>query len=266
MRLLSGNEAVARGAWEAGVAVAAAYPGTPSTEILKSSHASPTSTPNGPPMRRLRWMSPSARPAKYNMVPANARPRHAIIEARLAAIAEFAETYSYNRVEAGDKALGIITAGVSYQYAREVFPTASILKLGMTWPLPLSLIRRFAGSVDRLIVVEELDPFIEEAVKLMGVPCEGKSIFPITGELDPRVVRECAIGAGLLPATARIPIYQHTNTEEPELCKTLSTSSSPAWAGRGRFWPATCWRMQGRPPATRSSRPRCTACRSAAAV
>ena len=129
-------------------------------------------------------------PAKYVMVPGNAVKRHPVIEARIRAIAEYAETCPFNRVEPGDRSLGVITCGVSYQYAKEVFPTASVLKLGMTWPLPEKLIRDFAAAVDRLIVIEELDPFIEEAVKLWGIPCEGKSIFPLIGEFDPRVVRE----------------------------------------------------------------------------
>jgi indolepyruvate ferredoxin oxidoreductase alpha subunit len=145
-------------------------------------------------------------PAKYVMVPGNAVKRHPVIEARIRAVAEFAESYPFNRVEPGDRSLGIITCGVAYQYAREVFPTASVLKLGMTWPLPEQMIRDFAASVDRLIVVEELDPFIEEAVKLMGISCEGKSIFPLIGELDPRVVRESAIQAGLLPESAHVSL------------------------------------------------------------
>ena len=114
--------------------------------------------------------------------------------------------YPYNRIEPGDASLGIITCGVAYQYAKEVFPTASILRLGLTWPLPTQLIKQFAASVERLIVMEELDPFIEEAVRLMGIPAEGKSIFPLVGEFDPRVVRESAIKAGLLPASAHIPL------------------------------------------------------------
>ena len=119
-------------------------------------------------------------------MPGNAVKRHPVIEARIRAVAEYAETCPFNRVELGDHSLGIITCGVSYQYAKEVFPTASVLKLGMTWPLPEKLIRDFAASVERLIVIEELDPFIEEAVKLWGIPCEGKSIFPLIGEFDPR--------------------------------------------------------------------------------
>ena len=137
---------------------------------------------------------------KYVMVPGNAIKRHPVIEQRILDIARLAETFPYNVIEPGDRSLGIITAGIAYQYAKEVFPTASILRLGMTWPLPAGLIKQFAASVDRLIVIEELDPFIEEAVRLMGLQVEGKSIFPLLGELDPRVVRESAIAAGLLPA------------------------------------------------------------------
>jgi indolepyruvate ferredoxin oxidoreductase alpha subunit len=145
-------------------------------------------------------------PGKYVMVPGNAIKRHPVIEQRMKDIAALADTLPYNRVEAGRSGLGIITSGISYQYAREVFPDASVLKLGMSWPLPEKLIREFSASVDRLVVLEELDPFIEEAVKLMGIVCEGKSVFPLMGELDPRVVRESAIQAGLLPSTAHVPL------------------------------------------------------------
>jgi indolepyruvate ferredoxin oxidoreductase alpha subunit len=141
---------------------------------------------------------------KYVMVPGNARRRHRIIEERIERLKEFAETFPYNRVEMGDASLGIVANGVAYQYAKEVFPNASFLKLGMTYPLPERMIREFATQVDRLIVVEELDPFIEEGIRLMGIPVEGKSIFPICGELDPSIVRDSAIRAGLLPASAAI--------------------------------------------------------------
>ena len=117
-------------------------------------------------------------PAKYVMVPGNAVKRHPLIEQRILDIAQFAESFPFNRIEQGDATLGIITCGVAYQYAKEVFPTASILRLGMTWPLPGQMIHQFAASVDKLIIIEELDPFIEEAVRLMGIPVEGKSIFP----------------------------------------------------------------------------------------
>jgi indolepyruvate ferredoxin oxidoreductase alpha subunit len=145
-------------------------------------------------------------PAKYVMVPGNARKKHPIIEERIRQLASFAETFPFNQVEWGDTALGIVTCGVAYQYAKEIFPRASILRLGMTYPLPPMLVRHFASEVDRLIVIEELDPFLEEEIKLMGVECEGKSIFPMCGEFDPRVVRESAIEAGLLPQSASVPL------------------------------------------------------------
>jgi len=150
------------------------------------------------------------------MVPGNARQRHPVIEQRVEALAAFAETFPFNRVEMRDPALGIITCGVAYQYAREVFPDASILKLGMSYPLPWGLIRSFAARVKRLVVLEELDPFIEEQVRLMGLQVydgghrdgRAKSIFPNCGEFDPTVVREHAIAAGLLPESARVPTVQ----------------------------------------------------------
>jgi indolepyruvate ferredoxin oxidoreductase alpha subunit len=151
--------------------------------------------PAGPPAYRVDRV-------KYVMVPGNARRRHPVIEERIVRVGEFAETFPYNRVEMGDTGLGIVTAGVAYQYAREVFSDASFLKLGMTYPLPERMIRDFAARVDRLVVVEELDPFIEEEIRLMGIPVEGKAIFPICGELDATLVRQRAAEAGLLPAPA----------------------------------------------------------------
>ncbi|MGZ6346919.1 MAG: indolepyruvate ferredoxin oxidoreductase subunit alpha, partial [Anaerolineales bacterium] len=295
IKMLSGNEAVARGMWEAGVGVASAYPGTPSTEILENyalfpnvyaewapnekvavdvaigaayagrrgmaimkhvglnvaadsfMYASMTGVEGGlvivtaddPAMHssqneqdnrtfakfgRVPCLEPSdsqeakdmvraafelseqfdtpvllrlttrichsasavelgeriileyeakpfpRNPAKYVMVPGNAVKRHPVIEQRMLDIGDFAETFRYNRLEPGNGNLGIITCGISYQYAKEVFPEASILRLGLTWPIPEKLLRKFAKSVERLIVIEELDPFIEEAVRLLGIP------------------------------------------------------------------------------------------------
>lgn len=333
-RLLSGNEAVAWGAWESGVRIAAAYPGTPSTEILETLAPMPDVyaewTPNEkvaldvavgaayagqramavmkhvglnvaadsffyvsmtgteaalvivcaddpfmhssqneqdnrnyakfarvpciepsdsqeardfvgvaldiseqfdtPVLLRLttrishsygvvelkgtRPPQPTEKPtyhidtAKYIMVPGHARRRHPVIEERIASLAEFAESFPHNRVELKDRSLGIVSNGVAHQYAREVFPNASILKLGMTYPIPKRLVRDFASEVNRLIVIEELDPFIEEQIRLLGIPVEGKSIFPICGELDQRIVRERAVETGLLPSSARVPVLK----------------------------------------------------------
>jgi indolepyruvate ferredoxin oxidoreductase, alpha subunit len=135
-------------------------------------------------------------PAKWVMLPANARRRHAAVEERMRALADFAEAFEGNRVEPGDPALGIITAGVSYQYVREAFPDASVLKLGMAHPLPVRLVREFAAGVDRLVVVEELDPHIETHVRALGIPVEGKERIPIVGELDPGIVRRGITGRG----------------------------------------------------------------------
>ncbi len=151
---------------------------------------------------------------KYVMVPGNARRRHPVIEERIVQVKEFAETFSYNRVEMGDTSLGVVAGGVAYQYAREVFPEASFLKLGMTYPLPEQMIRDFAAQVDRLIVVEELDPFVENEIRLMGIEVEGKSIFPICGELDPTVVRRCAVEAGLLAVDSPSPSPSPTGRGE----------------------------------------------------
>lgn len=142
---------------------------------------------------------------KYVMVPANARKRHPVIEERIERLSQFGEDFSFNRVEMGDPGLGIVTHGIAYQYAREVFPEASYLRLGMTYPLPEEMVREFAEGVARLIVIEELDPFLEEEIRLMGIPVEGKSIFPMIGELSPGVVRRAAVDAGLLPASEAVP-------------------------------------------------------------
>lgn len=150
---------------------------------------------------------------KYCMIPANARKRHPLIEARIAELAQFAETFEHNRIEWRSSDLGIITGGAAYNYAREVFPEASILKLGLVYPLPRQKISEFAGRVEKLVVLEELDPFIEDQVRLMGIPLHRasdftpagttypvtKSIFPISLELDPAVVRASGRAAGLIP-------------------------------------------------------------------
>lgn len=359
-RLLSGNEAIARGAWEAGVSVASGYPGTPSTEILEafaqypqvyaewatnekvaldvaigaayagkrafatmkhvgvnvaadalfyaamtgieaglilvsaddpSMHSSQNEQDNRQYARfaRIPCLDPSdsqsahdlmiagfdlseqfdtpvlLRPTtrvchtsspvevsevrfqprgidryprnvtKYVMIPANARKRHPVIEQRIHDLAQFAETFPFNVIEKRSPDLGIITAGIAYQYAREVFPEASILKLGMVYPLPQQKIRDFAAQVKRLIVLEELDPFIEEQVRMMGIELYSpdtkevldhryprmKTIFPVTGELDPVVVRKSAFQAGLLaelPPEAPAGSTQAYPVRPPVLC------------------------------------------------
>ena len=129
-------------------------------------------------------------PQKYIMAPANAIRRHPEVEARQAKLAEFAETTSLNRVEmAKDDSIGIITSGTSYQYVKEVLgDTVSVLKLGLVNPLPKNLILDFAKKVKRLIVIEELDPFIENHCKALGLEVDGKNIFPICGEFSQSLI------------------------------------------------------------------------------
>ncbi|HEX2988394.1 MAG TPA: indolepyruvate ferredoxin oxidoreductase subunit alpha, partial [Chloroflexota bacterium] len=141
-------------------------------------------------------------PDKYVMIPANARRRHPLVEERISRLAEYAESFPHNRVDLRDRSLGVISDGVAYQYAREAMPHASFLKLGMGYPLPARMIRRFAEQVGRLIVVEELDPFIEELVKAMGIPIEGKRYFSPVGELS---LERVAAGFEKLSAVSRQP-------------------------------------------------------------
>lgn len=135
---------------------------------------------------------------KYIMLPVHARLRRPIVEERLVKLSKYAETFPENRIIWGNKKLGIVSSGVSYQYAREVFRDASFLKLSMTYPLPRNLIHTFAGQVKKLIVVEELDPFIQEHIQAMGIEVSGKEFIPRVGELNPTIVENAAIKAGLI--------------------------------------------------------------------
>ena len=130
--------------------------------------------------------------SKYVMTPANAIKRHPIVEERTRKLVEFAETTDLNRIEDGpDHKIGIITSSTSYQYVKEVcgdkVPT---LKLGMIWPLPEKKIVDFARSVETLVVVEELDGFIETHVRELGLSCRGKEAFPLLGEFSQNLIAE----------------------------------------------------------------------------
>lgn len=348
--ILSGNEAIARGAWEAGVAFAAAYPGTPSTEILENigSRYTPDITAqwmsnektalesavgasiagvrslacmkhvgvnvaadplftavytgvggglvlvsaddpalhssqneqdnrNYAKFSKIPLIEPSdsqeakdflkiafelseqfdtpvlfrtttrvnhsksvvevgereerPRPAsiprdtkKYTMLPGYARPKHPQIEDRLQRLKEHGVKSPLNRVELGDRRVGIITSGISYQYAKEAMPEASFLKLGLTYPLPEALIRDFVQHVEQVVVVEELDPFLEEQIRLLGIEVtHGKDLFPIIGELDPSTVSEKLTGV----APERLAAAQGLPVRPPVLC--------PGCSHRGLF-------------------------------
>ena len=126
---------------------------------------------------------------KNVMMPGNAKKKHPLVEARTRAIAEYAETSPLNRIEWGDRKLGIITSSTSYQYVKEVFGAdASVLKLGMIYPLPDKLIREFAAGVEELAVVEELDPVIENHCRLLGLNVKGKDILPLEDEYSQNMI------------------------------------------------------------------------------
>lgn len=134
--------------------------------------------------------------AKNVMVPAFARPKHEVVEKRTAALREWAETAPINQVIWGDKKIGIIAAGSTYMYAREVLgDKASYLKLGMINPLPVKLIRDFASQVETLYVIEELDDVIETHCRKIGVFVIGKELFPWVGEFSQKLLREKLFGA-----------------------------------------------------------------------
>ena len=128
-------------------------------------------------------------PRKYIMAPANAIGRHPLVEERQAKLQEYAESSPLNRVEYSDGELGIITSGTSYQYVKEVFgDSVSVLKLGIVNPLPKNLILDFASKVKRLVVIEELDPYIENYCKALGLKVDGKNILPICGEFSQSLI------------------------------------------------------------------------------
>jgi indolepyruvate ferredoxin oxidoreductase alpha subunit len=165
-------------------------------------------------------------PPKYVMLPVYGRKRHVVVEDRLLKLKEFAETFEENRIEMNDPEVGIITSGISYQYAKEVFPEASFLKLGMVWPLPEKKIKEFRSKVKKLYVIEELDPFIEDNLILMGIQVDkGKEITPLCGELTPVILEEKLKGASAEPFLAN---PENIPPRPPNMC--------PGCPHRGMFY------------------------------
>jgi indolepyruvate ferredoxin oxidoreductase alpha subunit len=162
--------------------------------------------------------------SKYVLVPSNARVRHEKVLERLAKLEEFSEHTPLNRWEKGSASVGVITSGVCYQYVKEVLPEASVLKLGFTYPPPLQMVREFAASVERVFVVEELEPVLEDQFKASGVAIGGKAFFSRLGELTPDRVKAGFQKAGVLPAppppppaTRSLPVVQNL-FRPPALC------------------------------------------------
>lgn len=134
-------------------------------------------------------------PQKYISAPAHAKMLHPIVEDKLVRLEKFSNETELNRIEWGSKKIGIITSGVAYNYAKEVFgDDASYLKLGFTFPLPMDKIRAFSKEVEILYVIEELEPFIEEQMKAAGISCIGKEKISRIGELNPDIVAKALLG------------------------------------------------------------------------
>lgn len=164
-------------------------------------------------------------PQKYVMIPGHARTRRPLFLDRLARLAAYVEA-SPLCVESGSGSdFGVVTSGIAHHYVREVLPDARILKLGMSYPLPIDRIREFADSVDRLFVVEELDPWVENDILAAGIAVEGKTFFPQVGELSPDAVRKGFAEAGILPRQISIEPAPSTVVRPPLLCPGCSHTS-----------------------------------------
>ena len=145
-------------------------------------------------------------PVKNIMMPGMAKQRHIHVEQREKQMAEDACSIDLNKVTYDDTKIGIITSGIPYQYVKEVLPHASVLKLGIVHPLPKKLIEEFASKVERLIIVEELEPVIEEQVRSWGIKCEGKELFTRQGEYSANMLREKLLGQPVeVEAAAEVP-------------------------------------------------------------
>ena len=131
---------------------------------------------------------------KFVMMPANAIRRHVFVEEREKRLAKDACGFAINRIEGEDNTLGFITSGIAYQYVKEAFPTAKILKLGLVNPLPKALIEGFVSSVQRAIVVEELEPLMEEQIRAWGLKVEGKALFTVQGEYSVNMLKKAILG------------------------------------------------------------------------
>lgn len=148
--------------------------------------------------------------AKYVMMPGNAIKRHVVVEERIAALTEYAETAEINKVEINNNKIGVITSGISYMYAKEALgENVSYLKLGMVYPLPEKLIKDFADKHDKVYVIEELDPVIESHCRSLGISVIGKEVFTLQGEYTPRMIRQAVLnesGSDFVELEENIPV------------------------------------------------------------
>ncbi len=144
---------------------------------------------------------------KFTMVPVNVRVRRQLIEERMKNLEAYADEFKYNVMEINDTQFGIITSGVSYYYTKEVFPQYSYFKLGMVWPLPKKMLAQFFKAVKKVIIVEELDPFLETEIRAMGFKVfHGKDLIPSVFELSPEMIEKSLKGKRYKAPQERISI------------------------------------------------------------
>lgn len=143
--------------------------------------------------------------AKYVMVPGYARLRHLKVVERMERLKKDVEEFDLNREEVRGEELGIVCSGAVYHFVREAAPDASVLKLGMIYPLPIEKIRAFSKKVKRLVVIEELEPFFENQLKANGIPCEGKNLFPLCYDFSANLIREKLFGIPAPKADTELP-------------------------------------------------------------
>ena len=188
-------------------------------------------------------------PSKTVTIPANARRLHPKVIEREAKIGRYLETSPLTRWEKGDSRFGVVTGSTAYLYVKEVAPNASILKLGAAYPLPEGVIRDFAASVDRLLVVEELEPALEKEIRAMGFAAEGKKHFPRFGELSPELVRAGLAAAGAARPRRRRFRFTSNRWRARRCCARAARTRRRIWpcAASRRGSPATSAAIRSRP-------------------
>lgn len=183
-------------------------------------------------VRLGRRVVPAARPfiedtRKTVMIPAHARMRHPMLIERERAVAAWFDQGDLAQWDRGDRSVGVITIGTAYTYVKEVLPNASVLKLASSYPLARDTVAAFCKTVDRVLVVEELEPVIEHELRAMGVAAEGKAFFPRVGEFSPDVVHAGLVAAGILPPVEGQRLLEgEALIRPPVLCPGCPHSSS----------------------------------------
>ncbi len=153
---------------------------------------------------------------KFVMMPAMAKKRHFVVEDRIAALIQYAETDQINKIEDNGSKIGVITSGITHMYAKEALgDSVNYLKLGMVYPLPVQKIADFAAKCDKVYVIEELDPVIENHCKSIGVKVEGKDLFTLMGEYTPAMIKKAVLGED---APQKAQIDEQIPVRPPVMC------------------------------------------------